>query len=193
MTWPKVSAIRLLSSISAASYRSARRIFCAILSDLLVCHHAAIKPPRIARPPPMRVCTRADDMALLLWPCLAVSSKAPTHEQFTNRPLPYQLGLPTMALLHAMFMLPVEHHPAVSVAADVAVSLAVRRLLLDNSPGEARPLPCDQALCAPAGYVFCAICVLPSASNSVAAPDPGSGRTYFLLLEGESREQSSRP
>jgi hypothetical protein len=36
------------------------------------------------------------------------------------------------------------------------------------------------------------ICVLPSAGNSVAAPDPGSGRTYFLLLVGESSEQSPR-
>ena len=44
----------------------------------------------------------------------------------------------------------------------------------------------------PAGHVFCVICVLPSAGNSVAAPDPGSGRTYFLLLVGESSEQSPR-
>jgi len=36
------------------------------------------------------------------------------------------------------------------------------------------------------------ISVLWPAVNSVAAPDPGSGRTYFLLLEGESREQSPR-
>jgi len=34
----------------------------------------------------------------------------------------------------------------------------------------------------PAGHVFCVVCVLPSSDNSVAAPDPGSGRTYFLAV-----------
>jgi len=44
-------------------------------------------------------------------------------------------------------------------------------------------LPRDRALSGSAGHVLRpGPCVLPSGGNSVAAPDPGSGRTYFLVV-----------
>src|SRR6266496_3426739 len=40
---------------------------------------------------------------------------------------------------------------------------------------------------------ICAACVLPSGNYSVAAPDPGSGRTYFLVVNSVSSPGAPDP
>lgn len=51
-----------------------------------------------------------------------------------------------------------------------------QRTLRPARPDPGRCTPSDQALCAPAGDVFLRGLSVPSADNSVTAPDPGSGR-----------------
>jgi len=48
--------------------------------------------------------------------------------------------------------------------------------------GRTLTLPRDQTLCAPPGCVFLRGLQVPSGGNSVAAPDPGSDRIYFLAV-----------